>query len=64
MARASLTREWYGARRGRGTRDSDVFSANLVSQWMEGPVGRGPEAEAESHSASECVGGQGSIPNH
>jgi hypothetical protein len=35
------TRERHGARRGRGTRDSDVSSANLVSKWMEGPVGRG-----------------------
>jgi hypothetical protein len=43
MARACSTRERHGARRGRGTRDSDVSSANLVSQWMEGPVGRGRE---------------------
>jgi hypothetical protein len=59
MARACPTRERHGARRGRGTRDSDVSSANLVSQWMEGPVvGRGREPQ------SEWVGGQGSIPNH
>jgi hypothetical protein len=44
---------------GEKTRDSDVSSANLVSQWMVGPVvGRGREPQ------SEWVGGQGSIPNH
>jgi hypothetical protein len=59
MARACPTRERHGARRGRGTRDSDVSSANLVPQWMEGPVvGRGREPQGE------WVGGQGSIPNH
>lgn len=57
MARACPTRERYGTRRGKGTRDSDVSSANLVSQWVDGGstgigTGRGR------------VGGQGSIPNH